>query len=160
MFILLKSFLILISIIFINSCTVSNSNLVNINNINNVSIKTPNDKNNILFKENLKRVFNSHNNKSQKYLLKASISFSSGTLSASGLKALSSTIANINYKLYDIKSNKMLKSGTIKSSPTIGSTSVSLYANDSNLKHIKERLNSISAKKLYMHLSIIIRKLK
>ena len=69
-------------------------------------------------------------------------------------------IKKINYKLYDFKSNKLIKSGSIKSFPALGSTSSSLYANDINLKHIKERLNFSLSKKLYMHLNLVLRRSK
>ena len=139
----------------------SSSNLEQIYNINSVKIETPDNRANLILKEHLIRVFKSKRNTNHLFLLKASISFSSSkTLSTSGLKALNTTLAKINYKLYNFKTNKLIKSGSIKSFPAIGSTSSSLYANDASLKHIKERLNRSISKKLYLHLNIILRRLK
>ena len=146
---------------FIYGCGLTNSNLVKIYDINSVKIETPGDRANVLFKEHLKRVFKSNKDMTYKYLLKASITFSSSeTLSLSGTKALNRTVANVHYELYDVKVNKLIKSGSIKSFPAIRSTSNSLYANDTSLKHIKERLNFSISQKVYMHLNIILRRLK
>ena len=161
MFLSLKKFLILISIIFINGCALKSPNLVKTHDINSVSIETTNNKDNILFKEHLKRIFKSKESTNHKFKLKTSISYSSSdTLSDNGLNALTRTYAYVNFKLYDFKSNKLIKSGSIKSFPVLGSTSRSLYANDINLKHIKERLNIILSKKLYMHLNLVLRRSK
>lgn len=158
---LLKNFLIIFSIIFINGCTLTNTNLVRAANINIVSIETADDKDNILFKEHLKRLFKSKESINQKFKLKTSISYSSSdTLSVNGLNALTRTYGLVNFKLYDFKSSELIKSGTIKSFPILGSTSSSLYANDTNLKHIKERLNISLSKKLYMHLNLTLRRSK
>ena len=161
MFLFFKKFLILISIIFINGCALKSPNLVKVHDINSVSIETNDNKDNILFKEHLKRIFKSKNSINYKFKLKTSISFSSSdTLSDNGLNALTRTFAHVNYKLYHFKSYKLIKSGSIKSFSALGSTSSSLYANDMNLKHIKERLNISLSKKLYMHLNVFLRRLK
>ena len=161
MFLLLKNLLFVILFIFIYGCASTKSTVVNTKNINSVSIETSEDKNNILFKEHLKRMFTSKKNTNYKFKLKASISFSSSdTLSANGLNALTRTVATVYYKLYNFKSNKLIKSGSIKSFPALGSTSSSLYTNDINLKHIKERLNLNISKKLYMFINIVLRRLK
>ena len=157
----LKKFLIIFSVIFINGCALKSPNLVKVHDINSVSIETNDNKDNILFKEHLKRIFKSKDSINHKFKLKTSISFSSSdTLSDNGLNALTRTYAYVNFKLYDFKSNKLIKSGSIKSFPVLGSTSSSLYANDINLKHIKERLNIILSKKLYMHLNLVLRRSK
>jgi hypothetical protein len=159
MLLLLKKFLIIFLIIFINGCVLKSPNLVKTHNINSISIETTDDKDNILFKEHLKRIFKSKESINHKFKLKASVSFSSSsTLSVNGLNALTRTVAYVNYDLYDFKSKKLIKSGSIKSFPALGSTSSSLYANDINLKHIKERLNISLSKKLYMHLYIVLRR--
>ena len=161
MFLFFKKFLILISIIFINGCALKSPNLVKTHDINSVSIETTNNKDNILFKEHLKRIFKSKESINRKFKLKASVSFSSSsTLSVNGLNSLTRTYAYVNYELYDFKSMKLIKSGSIKSFPALGSTSSSLYANDINLKHIKERLNISLSKKLYMHLYTVLRRSK
>ena len=161
MFLLSKNFLIIISIIFINGCALKSPNLVKTHEIKSVSIETTSNKDNILFKEHLKRIFKSKDSINHKFKLKTSISYSSSdTLSVNGLNALTRTYAYVNFKLYDFKSNKLIKSGSIKSFPVLGSTSSSLYANDINLKHIKERLNISLSKKLYMHLNVFLRRLK
>ena len=161
MFLPLKHFLILISIIFINGCALKSPNLVKTQDINSVSIETTDNKDNILFKEHLKRIFQPKKSINHKFKLKTSISYSSSdTLSANGLNALTRTYAYVNFKLYGFKSNKLIKSGSIKSFPALGSTTSSLYANDINLKHIKERLNISLSKKLYMHLNLVLRRSK
>ena len=161
MFLLIKNLLFVISFLFIYGCSATKSTFVNSNIINSVSIETSNGKDNILFNENLKRLFKTRDSADHKFLLRASISFSSSdTLSASGLKALTTTTSSVSYKLYNFESNKLIKAGTIKSFPALGSTSSSLYANNINLKHIKERLNLSISKKLYMHLNLVLRRLK
>ncbi|MDC1260717.1 hypothetical protein N8014_03975 [Pseudomonadota bacterium] len=129
--------------------------------MNNVSIETSADRDNILFKENLKRLFKTKNNVDVKFRLNTLISFSSlPTLSKGGLIALTRTVASVSYELYDNNSNKLVKSGSLQSFPALGNTSSSLYASDTNLKHIKERLNISVSKKLYMNLIIVLRRLK
>ena len=134
MFLLLKNLLIIVLFLFINGCSTQKSKFIKTYNANSVSIETNKDKHNILFKENLKRIFRSKANTDRKFILKASISFSSSnTLSVNGLNSLTRTVAYVNYELYNSKSKKLIKSGSIKSFPALGSTSSSLYANDINL---------------------------
>ena len=160
MFLLLKNLLFVIFFLFIYGCASKNPDVVISNNVNSVSIETSEGKDNVLFKEYLKRIFKTKDNADHKFNLIASISFSStNTLSASGLKALTRTVASVNYKLYKFNSKELIKSGSISSFPALGTTSSSLYANDINLKHIKERLNLSIAKKLYMHLNLVLRRL-
>ena len=161
MYRLLKNSLFVILILFIYGCDSTKSNFVKTNDINSVSIETSGDRDNILFKEHLKRIFNTKRNAIPKFKLKATISFSSSdTITVSGLNALSRTLANVSYKLYNFKSKKLIKSGSITSFPALGSTSNSLYTNDVNLKYIKDRLNVSISKKLYLHLNIFLRRLK
>ena len=161
MFLLFKNLLIIISFLFFYGCASNNSNFVNTNDMNSVSIETDKGRDNILFKENLKRLFKTKKNVDFKFKLLTSISFSSSdTLSVGGLNVLTRTVASVSYKLYNFKSNKLIKSGSLQSFPALGSTSSSLYASDTNLKHIKERLNISVSKKLYMHLKIILRRIK
>ena len=159
MFLLFKNLLIIISFLFFYGCASNNSNFVNTNDMNSVSIETNKGRDNILFKENLKRLFKTKKN--VKFKLITSISFSSSnTLSVGGLNVLTRTVASVSYKLYNIKSNQLIKSGSLQSFPAFGSTSSSLYSSDTNLKHIKERLNISVSKKLYMHLIIVLRRIK
>ena len=157
MFIFLKNFLLIFSFTIINACSFSNLELDNPSLISNVNIETSFNKNNVLFKEHLKRVFKSQKSISNKYLLKASISYTSSTLAVSDF---TTTKAIVSFSLFEIETNKLIKSGTIQSSSTIGSTSNSLYANDINFKHVKERLNISIAKKLHRHIIIIVQRLK
>ena len=160
MFLLLKNLLFVILFLFIFGCASTKPNVVKTYNMNSVSIETSLSKDNILFKEYLKRIFKTKYNVDPKFNLIASISFSSSnTLSASGLKPLTRTVASASYKLYNSKSKKLIKSGSINSFPALGTSSSSLYANDINLKHIKERLILSIAKKLYMHLNLVLRRL-
>ena len=146
--------------IFIISCSLSNKNLPVNSNINLISIETPNDRDNILFNEYLKRAFKPINDVSHKFLLETSISYSiTNALSISGLNSLNRTTAIVNYKLYSKETNKLIKSGSINSFTSIGSTSSSLYTNDINLKFVKERLNLNASIKLKNYLNIILRRL-
>ncbi|MDB9870947.1 hypothetical protein OAD33_07730 [Alphaproteobacteria bacterium] len=160
MFFNIKKILLICSFFFIISCSLSNKNLPVNSNINLISIETPNDRENILFYEYLKRAFKPINDVSHKFLLETSISYSiTNALSISGLNSLNRTTAIVNYKLYSKETNKLIKSGSIKSFTSIGSTSSSLYTNDINLKFVKERLNLNASIKLKNYLNIILRRL-
>lgn len=160
MFFNIKKILLICSFFFIISCSLSNKNLPVNSNINLISIETPNDRDNILFNEYLKRAFKPINDVSHKFLLETSISYSTtNALSISGLNSLNRTTAIVNYKLYSKETNKLIKSGSINSFTSIGSTSSSLYTNDINLKFIKERLNLNASIKLKNYLNIILRRL-
>ena len=125
-----------------------------------VSIETPNDRYNVIFKEYLKRKFDNKKNLKPSFILKADISFNSNeTMSVSGLAVLNSTKAVVKYSLVDNGSNTLIKSGSIKTFPALSSSSNSLYSNEQSLKHIKERLSLASANKLYVLTSILLRKL-
>jgi hypothetical protein len=160
MFFNIKKILLICSFFFIISCSLSNKNLPVNSNINLISIETPNDRDNILFNEYLKRAFKPINDVSHKFLLETSISYSTtNALSISGLNSLNRTTAIVNYKLYSKETNKLIKSGSINSFTSIGSTSSSLYTNDINLKFVKERLNLNASIKLKNYLNIILRRL-
>ena len=160
MFFNIKKILLICSFFFIISCSLSNKNLPVNSNINLISIETPNDRDNILFNEYLKRAFKPINDVSLKFLLETSISYSTtNALSISGLNSLNRTTAIVNYKLYSKETNKLIKSGSINSFTSIGSTSSSLYTNDINLKFVKERLNLNASIKLKNYLNIILRRL-
>jgi hypothetical protein len=160
MFFNIKKILLICSFFFIISCSLSNKNLPVNSNINLISIETPNDRDNILFNEYLKRAFKPINDVSHKFLLETSISYSTtNALSISGLNSLNRTTAIVNYKLYLKETNKLIKSGSINSFTSIGSTSSSLYTNDINLKFVKERLNLNASIKLKNYLNIVLRRL-
>ena len=160
MFFNIKKILLICSFFFIFSCSLSNKNLPVNSNINLITIETPNDRDNILFNEYLKRAFKPINDVSHKFLLETSISYSTtNALSISGLNSLNRTTGIVNYKLYSKETNKLIKSGSINSFTSIGSTSSSLYTNDINLKFIKERLNLNASIKLKNYLNIILRRL-
>ena len=160
MFFNTKKILLICSFFFIISCSLSNKNLPVNSNINLISIETPNDRDNILFNEYLKRAFKPISGVSHKFLLETSISYSiTNALSISGLNSLNRTTAIVNYKLYSKETNKLIKSGSINSFTSIGSTSSSLYTNDINLKFVKERLNLNASIKLKNYLNIILRRL-
>ena len=160
MFFNIKKILLICSFFFIFSCSLSNKNLPVNSNINLITIETPNDRDNVVFNEYLKRAFKPINDVSHKFLLETSISYSTtNALSISGLNSLNRTTAIVNYKLYSKETNKLIKSGSINSFTSIGSTSSSLYTNDINLKFIKERLNLNASIKLKNYLNIILRRL-
>ena len=124
-----------------------------------ITIDTPNDKYNIIFREYLKRNFNNKKNSKPQILLKANISFTSDeTLSVSGTSVLKSTKANTTYSLIDKNSNLLIKSGSINTFPALSSSSNSLYSNEKSIENIKERLSLSSAKKLFILTKMILRK--
>ena len=159
MFIIKKIFVILLILISFG-CTSYNITKTNPIYEKNVSIETPSDRNNIIFKEYLKRRFNSKKDVKSNFILKTKIYFNSNkTLSISGLTVLNSTIAVVEYSLINNSSNILIKSGSIETFPALSSTSNSLYSNEESLKHIKERLSLSSANKLYMLTNVVLRKL-
>lgn len=151
----------IILIILLSGCSLNNS--YHQNELGDVSIliETPSDRDNVLLKENLKRLFNNTNQKSQsKYKLDASISYnSSETLSVRGLNVLNSTKAIINYRLVEIDTEKVIKSGSFNSFPALSSSSSSLYSNEIARRHIKDRLNLISAQKMKLILKVTLSRL-
>ena len=94
-----KNLLFFSIIILISSCAVNNfKQYKHIKNYS-IEIETPNDRYNLYFKENLKRFFNTNNNK-KIYKLKTTITFeTTETLSVSGQNVLKSTEAIVNYQL-------------------------------------------------------------
>ena len=152
--------LILIFFIFlINGCTLNKFEKIRDFNNFSIEIYAPNDKYNLYFKENLKRYFNVID-ENAKYLLKTIIKFeSTQTLSVSGQNVLKSTKAKIDYRLTNKNTNKVVKSGSISTFPALSPSSNSLYTQDKSVDHIKERLTKSSAKSLYTHIKIIIRRL-
>ncbi len=157
MFILKKLFFSSL-IILISSCALNNfKNNQNINNYS-IEIETPSDRYNVYFKENLKRFFHNADNNNI-YLLKTKITFeTTKTLSVSGQNILRSTKASIDYQLTN-KNTNFVKSGTIKTFPALSSSSNSLYTQEKSIEHIMERLTISSAKSLYTHINIIMRRL-
>ena len=154
-----KKLIFLFFIFFINGCTLNNFEKIKNFNDFSIEIYVPNDKYNLYFKENLKRYFNVSNIKA-KYLLKTVITFeSTETLSVSGQNILKSTKAKIDYQLINKDTNNLVKSGSISTFPALSSSSNSLYTQDKSVVHIKERLTKSSAKTLYTHIKIIIRRL-
>ena len=124
-----------------------------------ITIDTPGDKYNLIFREYLKRNFNNKKNLKPQILLKANISFSSNeTLSVGGTSVLKSTKANTTYSLIDKNSNLLIKSGSINTFPALSSSSNSLYSNEKSIENIKERLSLSSAKKLFILTKMILRK--
>ena len=125
-----------------------------------ITIDTPADRYNLIFREYLKRNFNNKKSLKPQILLKANISFSSSeTLSVSGTSVLKSTKANITYSLIDKNSKLLIKSGSINTFPALSSSSNSLYSNEKSIENIKKRLSLSSAKKLYILTKMILRKL-
>lgn len=142
------------------SCTSYNITETNTINEKTISIETPIDRYNVIFKEYLKRKFNHKKDIKPSFIIKANISFNSNeTLSVSGLTGLNSTKAVVNYSLIDYNSNILIKSGSIKTFPALSASSSSLYSNEQSLKHIKERLSQSSANKLYVLIKMTLKKL-
>ena len=150
-------------IIFINLFTAcSINNLQHKNKLNNLSIliETPSDRDNVLLKENLRRLINNNQNSQIKYKLKASISFNNTeTLSVRGLQVLNSSKAVINYTIIENNNGNLIKSGSFVSFPALNSASNSLYSNEVAKVQIKDRLNLLSAKKMHTILQITLGRL-
>ncbi len=158
---LIKIFFLIFLVFSLNSCSSTYKDSINLGSINLININGTKNSNNYLFKEHLKRIIKPNFNSSSKLSLTTSIIFEeTSTLSAQNLKSLNKTIAIAKFEIYDLRTSKLLKSGVVNSSPIIGSTSSSLYSNEVNSLHIKERLNKNLALKLSRHIKMIIRKLK
>ena len=151
---------LIILIILLTGCSFNNLNKkIKLSNVS-ILIETPSDRDSVLLKENLKRLFNTKLNSQLKYKLNASISYNSTeTLSVSGLNILNSTEAVVNYSLVDINSGKLIKTGSFNSFPALSSSSSSIYTNEISSGHIKDRLNIVSAEKLYLILKITLSRL-
>lgn len=150
----------IILIILLSGCSLNNS--YHQNKLGNVSIliETPSDRDNVLLRENLKRLINTNQKSQSKYKLDASISYnSSETLSVRGLNVLNSTKAIIKYRLVEIGTEKLIKSGSFNSFPALSSSSSSLYSNEIARGHIKDRLNLISAQKMKLILKVTLSRL-
>jgi hypothetical protein len=149
-----------ILIILLSGCSLNNS--YHQNELGNISIliETPSDRDNVLLRENLKRLINTNQKSQSRYKLNASISYSSSeTLSVRGLNVLNSTKAIINYRLVEIDTEKVIKSGSFNSFPALSSSSSSLYSNEIARGHIKDRLNLISAQKMRLILKVTLSRL-
>lgn len=150
----------IISIILLSACSLDNS--YHQNKLGDVSIliETPSDRDNVVLRENLKRLINTNQKSQSKYKLDASISYnSSETLSVRGLNVLNSTKATINYRLVEINTEKLIKSGSFNSFPALSSSSSSLYSNEIARGHIKDRLNLVSAQKMKLILKVTLSRL-
>ena len=160
MFFKYKNFF-LIFVTLLSACSINNLNhKIKLNNLS-ILIESPSDRDNILLKENLKRLINNNNQNSQtKYKLKASISFNNTeTLSVKGLQVLNSTKAIINYTIIENNTGNLIKSGSFVSFPALNSASNSLYSNEVAKVQIKDRLNLLSAKRIYTILQVTLGKL-
>ena len=159
-----KFFLFIVLIVLMNGCISSNNNFNNLNVIsfkNSQKTETDDNYDNYVFQEHLNRIFKTSENKSKMYSLSASINFQTvNALSSASLSTFQRTTATVEFKLYDLKTKKILGSGSIKSAPALGSTSSSLFSNDLGSKHIRERLNKSLAIKLSRYLNVLISKIK
>lgn len=150
---------LIIFITILSACSVNN--LQHKNKLNNLSIliETPSDRDNVLLKENLRRLINSNEISQIKYKLIAAISFNNTeTLSVRGLQVLNSSKAVINYTIIENNNGNLIKSGSFVSFPALNSASNSLYSNEVAKVQIKDRLNLLSAKKMYTILQITLGK--
>ena len=147
--------------LFLSIIGCASNNYIKVSSIDEITITvdTPTDKYNLIFREYLKRSFNNKKSVKPQIILKANISFSSDeTLSVSGTSVLKSTKANITYSLIDKNSKLLIKSGSINTFPALSSSSNSLYSNEKGIENIKERLSLSSAKKLFILTKMILRK--
>ena len=164
-------YLLLVLLLFVvSNCTSIDKSLNNLGYIGAISFEKKEiseavtfkrDSNNYLFKEYLNRIIKSEKKVDTRFHLIISITFEvNNSVSQLDSINLTKTVGIVKFKLYETKTNKLIKTGLIKSSPAIGSTSSSLFSNDINLNHIKERLNKNLALKLSKQLNIIIQRLK
>ena len=159
MFLKNKSIFIIL-IILLSNCSINNLNENGMLNNVAVHIETPTDKDNVLLKENLRRLIKSNPNSELKYVLIAKISYSSSeTLSVRGLSVLNSTKATVDYSLVERSTGNILKESSFNSFPALSSSSNSLYSNEKSIDLIKERLNLSSAEKLNLLLKITLSRL-
>ena len=159
MFLKNKSIFIIL-IILLSNCSINNLNENGMLNNVGVHIETPTDKDNVLLKENLRRLIKSNPNSELKYVLIAKISYSSSeTLSVRGLSVLNSTKATVDYSLVERSTGNILKESSFNSFPALSSSSNSLYSNEKSIDQIKERLNLSSAEKLNLLLKITLSRL-
>jgi len=147
-------------LLLLSGCEFSKYQPTNLKYTHNINIETPNNKYDMLLNKHLDRLFNNQPKKDTNFILKSNISFTSNeTLSVSGLNVLQSTKGTVQYSLIDSKSGEILRSGSVVTFPALSSSSSSLYTNDVSLQHIKERLILSSAKKLYLKIKLIMKKL-
>ena len=159
MFLKNKSIFIIL-IILLSNCSINNLNENGMLNNVAVHIETPTDKDNVLLKENLRRLIKSNPNSELKYVLIAKISYSSSeTLSVRGLSVLNSTKATVDYSLVERSTGNILKESSFNSFPALSSSSNSLYSNEKSIDQIKERLNLSSAEKLNLLFKITLSRL-
>ena len=156
-----KRFFSIVLILLMSGCISSNNTFNNLNAVSFTYSQINTNYDNYVFQEHLNRIFKTEKNNSKMYSLSTSINFETvNILSSANLSTLKKTTATVKFKLYDLKTKKILKSGSIKSAPAIGSTSSSLFSNDISSKHIKERLNKNLAIKFSRYLNVVISKLK
>ena len=155
-----KKYIFIILIIVLSSCSFNNLNKQNKLKDVSIIIQTPDNQDNVLLKENLRRLIKSNKNSQLRYILKAKISYSSSeTLSVRGLNVLNSSRATVNYSLIKGSTGTLIKSGSFNSFPALSSSSNSLYSNEKSIDQIKERLNLSSAEKLNLLLKITLSRL-
>jgi len=159
MFLKNKSIFIIL-IILLSNCSINNLSKKNVLKNVSILIETPDDRDNVLLKENLRRLIKSNQNSQLKYILKAKISYSSSeTLSVRGLNVLNSTKATVDYSIIDQSTGNLLKANSFTSFPALSSSSNSIYSNEKSIGQIKERLNLSSAEKLNLLLKITLSRL-
>ena len=159
MFLKNKSIFIIL-IILLSNCSINNLSKKNVLKNVSILIETPDDRDNVLLKENLRRLIKSNQNSQLKYILKAKISYSSSeTLSVRGLNVLNSTKATVDYSIIDQSTGNLLKANSFTSFPALSSSSNSMYSNEKSIDQIKERLNLSSAEKLNLLLKITLSRL-
>jgi len=147
-------------LLLFSGCQFSKFKSTSLKHTHNINIETPNNKYDMLLKKHLDRLFNNPPKKDTNFILKSDILFTPNeTLSVSGLNVLQSTKGTVQYSLINSKSGKILRSGYVVTFPALSSSSNSLYTNDVSLQHIKERLIFTSAKKLYLKIKLIMKKL-
>ena len=120
MFIKIKLFICFL--LLFSGCQFSKFKSTSLKHTHNVNIETPNNKYDIMLKKHLNRLFNNQPKKNTNFILKSKISFASDeSLSVSGLDVLKSTKGTVQYSLIDLKSGKILKSGSVVTFPALSS---------------------------------------
>ena len=123
-----RKFLLILEILFINGCVSSNNNFNNLNKISLSGSNKTKSHDGYIFQEHLKRIFKTEIDEPKMYSLKTSIRFeSTNSLTSITLTPLKKTLATVNFEIYDLTTQKILRTGSNKSSPAIRSTSSSLF---------------------------------
>ena len=114
-----------------------------------VNLFVQQDKYSLIFKHQFYNNFETFDKNLAKLIVKTNLSFNtSDALSNNGNNKLNIIKGTVDFKIFDKKNSKIIKTGSISSSINTGSVS-SLYSVDENNNFAKERIAKYLASKLY-----------